>query len=48
MLKTNVVPVDFASRMDATTPEPSSIVLAALGGFAALISSRWMRQRSNR
>jgi hypothetical protein len=48
MLKTNVVPVDFASKMDATTPEPSSIVLAAFGGFAALISSRWMRQRSCR
>ena len=44
-LKTNAVAVDFASKMDATVPEPSPVVLSTLGGVGLLLLSRFVRRK---
>ncbi len=43
-LETNSVPMNFGARFEGTIPEPSSLSLMVLGGFAALIMSRRIRR----
>ena len=44
-LKTNVVAVDFAARMEASVPEPSIFALSTFGGLGALVVSRLIRSK---
>jgi hypothetical protein len=44
MLKTNTVAVNFAAKMDAIVPEPSSAVLSILGGAALLLAAGRLRR----
>ena len=39
-LKTNVVPMNFAARFEATVPEPSTVVFGVLGGLGLLVFGR--------
>jgi hypothetical protein len=39
-LMTNTPPMDFAARMDATVPEPSTLALAVVGGLGLLVFAR--------
>lgn len=43
ILLTNTVPMDFAARMYATVPEPSSLALSLLGGLGILAFARRFR-----
>ncbi len=45
MLLTNSVPMDFAARMEATVPEPSSAALAVFGGLGALLIRHLLRRK---
>jgi hypothetical protein len=45
-LMTNTVPVDFAAVMQATVPEPSTLVLSVFGGLGLLIAARRLRRQS--
>jgi hypothetical protein len=40
-LYTNTMPMDFASRFQATTPEPSAIALLFCGGIGLFAITRW-------
>jgi hypothetical protein len=44
-LLTNVVPMDFAAKMDATVPEPSILVLSLVGGMGLLTLARRFRRK---
>jgi hypothetical protein len=44
-LKTNVVAMDFAARMDATVPEPSALSLVAIGAPILLAAARSLRRK---
>jgi len=43
-LLTNTLPMNFAARFDAVVPEPSSVVLAILGGVGAFFFGRRFRK----
>ena len=45
MLQTNVVPISFAAKMEAT-PEPSPITLSILGGLGLLLARRWLWRKT--
>ena len=45
MLQTNVVPISFAAKMEAT-PEPSPIALSILGGLGLLLARRWLWRKT--
>jgi hypothetical protein len=44
MLQTNVLPINFAAKMDAT-PEPSPIVLSVFGGLGLLALRYWFLKK---
>ncbi len=44
-LRTNVVAMDFAARMDATVPEPSALSLLAIGAPILLAAARSLRRK---
>jgi hypothetical protein len=44
-MMTNSVPMDFAAKMDAMVPEPSSLALSLLGGMGILFVMRRLRRQ---
>ena len=44
-LMTNSPPMDFAARMEATVPEPSTMALSVCGGLGLLILARRLRRK---
>ncbi len=44
-LRTNVVAMDFAARMDATVPEPSALSWVAIGAPVLLAAARSLRRK---
>jgi hypothetical protein len=45
LLTNTVRPMDFAARMEATVPEPSTLTLSILGGLSLLVLTRRLRRR---
>lgn len=45
-LKTNAVAMDFAAKLEATTPEPSAIALLLCGGMGILAARGWRGKRN--
>ena len=46
VLMTNSLPMDFAARMGATVPEPSTVALSVFGGLGLLVFARRFGRRA--